>query len=135
MKYHVNSEGPNQEGFLKGLESAIKIAIDNGTNEVALAVHGKSNLSGTIQDALDEVFVKQLKKDGFINNRGIKIFLLTERIQSSFQNGVILACYSSGKFLNKLINDYRATDIVYVPWHPDEAARYLAENDSTEIAL
>lgn len=135
MKYHVKSEGPNQEGFLKGLESAIKIAIKNGTNEVALAVHGKSNLSGAIQDALDETFVKQLKKDGFINNKGIKIFLLTERIQSSFESGVILACHASGKYLNKLINDYRATDIVYVPWHPDEVAVYLEKYDSQEIAL
>lgn len=135
MKYHVNSEGPSQEGFLKGFESAIKIAINNGTNEVALAVHGKTNLSGTIENALDELFVKQLKKDGFVNNGGVTVFLLTEKIQSDFQEGVILACHSSGKFLKKLISDCRATDIVYVPWHPDEVNRYLGENDSTEITL
>ena len=135
MKYHVKSEGPNQKGFLKGLEHAIKIAIDNGSNEVALAVHGKSNLSGTIQDALDETFVKQLKKDGVINYRGIKVFLLTEKIQSGFESGVILACHASGRYLVKLINDYRATDIVYVPWHPDELAAYLEKYDSQEIVL
>ncbi|RYV00649.1 hypothetical protein SOPP22_17745 [Shewanella sp. OPT22] len=135
MKYHVNSTGPSKDGFTQGLRKALKLSMDNETKEVALAVHGKQNLSGIIEDILGVDFVKAMNKHGSVSTQGITIYLLTERITSKFSKGIILACHPSGKFLSKLSNDYRATDIIYVPWAQEEYDKYLENYDSVEIAL
>ena len=135
MLYHVNSTGPDKEGFLKGLAKALKVAMQNGSNEVALAVHTKQNLDGIIQDALGEPAVKALSKSGKLMFEDVTIYLVTERIPSGFRKGVILACHSSEKYLSKLVKDYRASDVVYVPWVPEEFEKYKEKYDSEEVEV
>ncbi|MCQ6261290.1 hypothetical protein MLD55_05035 [Alcanivorax sp. MM125-6] len=135
MLYHVNSTGPSKKGFLAGLAKALKSAMKNGSNEVALAVHSKQNLDGIIEDALGEAAIKVLGKSGKLRFENVTIYLVTERISSGFRKGVILACHPSEEYLSKLLKDYRATDVVYVPWAPDEFEKYKNEYDSEEVVV
>ena len=133
MLYHVETAGPDIEGFRTGLANAIKIAMDNGCNQVAIAVHGKTNLSGVISDAIGEAAVNLLQKNGSFQFEGVTIHLMTERIKSGLREGVILATHASTKYLNKLLTDRRATDVVFVPWAPEEFEEYVANNESIAI--
>ncbi len=136
MKYHVNSTGYSKDGFVRGLKKSLELSIKNKTKEVALAINTKQQLRrGIISDVLGDNFVKDIDKNGCVSIGGVSIYLLTERIASNFKKGVILACHPSSQFMEKLAKDYRATDIVYIPWALEEYTDYLSQNKSIEISL
>ncbi|MAO13824.1 MULTISPECIES: hypothetical protein [unclassified Marinobacter] len=128
MPYHTNTTGPDDNGFIDALKKALSLAIKDGTNEVLISTHTLDNLEGVISNVLGENFVKSFKKNRKTSVEGVTIFLETERTKSAFKKGPILGPFVSLKLLNKLMSDYRATDIVYVPWAPKERDQFLQEN-------
>ena len=118
--YHTGTTGPSEEGFVKGLQQAVKLAKSNGTNQVLLTVHTLSNLDGIIRAVLGEKVFKSFVKERILLAEGIAIYLETERTKSVFAHGVVLAPFVSTELLTMLQSDYRATDIVYVPWTREE---------------
>jgi hypothetical protein len=134
MLYHTENPSPSKDEFISAIAAAIAIAVQNESNEIAIAVHGKGNLDGIVSDAIGASAVKALQKPGgTIQYKGITIYLITEKIRSGFKSGVIVATHVSTKYLNKLLSDYRATDIVYVPWGEKELNDYLLTNKSSAI--
>lgn len=134
MYFHTTKPGPWIDDFQTALVKAVVLAQENGTNEVAIAVHQKGNLTGVIEEAIGEAAVKQLLKPaGYIDFEGVRLFVITEKIRSGFRHGVIVAAHVSTKFMEKLTADYRTTDVVYVPWQPDELTAYLQKHTSTPL--
>ncbi len=134
MLYHATTTGPSIEGFQQALDFSMQLAKNNGTNQVAIAVHVKKDLYGVVRDSIGRQAVKELQKpNGTIHFNGETIFLITKLIPSNFTNGVIVAAHASTKYLNTLLLDRRATDIVYVPWAQKEMETYLKNNESTVI--
>ena len=132
--YHTGTTGPSAEGFGRGLQQAVKLAKSNGTNQVLLTVHTLSNLEGIIRTVLGERVFSLFSDKRLLNVDGAMVHLETDRIRSSFQHGVFFAPFVSPKRLAKLQKDHRATDIVYVPWAPDELNSYRATHgESVEI--
>jgi len=132
MLYHTKTFGSSIEGFQSAFAMAFARAIENDTNEVVIFVHGKTNLDGTISDAIGGI-ANKLQKKGVTKIGVVNLFLETERIKSAFRSGVIIASHVSIKLLGKILADQRATDVVYVPWASEELNDYLEKNESTEI--
>lgn len=128
MPYHTNTTGPDEKGFVDGLKKALSLAMKDGTNEILISTHTLDNLEGVISDVLGESFVKSFKKNRKASAEGVTVFLETERTKSAFQKGPILGPFVSLRLLNKLMSDYRATDVVYVPWAPKERDQFLQDN-------
>ena len=135
MLYHTASTGPSIEAVHLAFAMAIRIAIENELNEIAIFVHGKTNLDGVVSDALGGIARKLQKPNGTIEITGITVHLETERVKSNFQSGVLIAMHLSTKLLEKALQDQRATDVIYVPWAPEELGEYLNENSSTELSV
>lgn len=132
MPYHTNTTGPDENGFLNGFKKALSLAVGDGTNEVLISIHTLDNLKGVISNVLGEDFVKSLKKHRKVSVQGVTVHLETERTKSAFQKGPILGPFVSLKLLNKLMSDYRATDVVYVPWALKERDQFLQDNPDSE---
>ena len=134
MLYHTTTTGPSIEDFEQALAFAVHLSKNNGTNQVAIAVHAKANLDGVISDSIGEQAVKVLQKaNGTIQFNDVIIFLITKLVPSNFTSGVIIATHANTNYLDTLMSDRRATDIVYVPWAPEELDLYLQNNKSTAI--
>ena len=134
MFFHTTRPGPWIDDFQTALAKAIMLAQENGTNEVAIAVHQKGNLAGVIEESIGEAAVKELLKPaGHLDFEGVRIFVITEKIRSGFRHGVIVAAHVSTKLMDKLITDYRTTDVVYVPWQPDELSAYIQKHASMPL--
>lgn len=132
MLYHTNTTGPSVQDFQTAFAKSIGVTIETESNQVLLLVHGKTNLHGIISEAIGGI-ANRLDKNGFTDLNGVKVYLETERIKSPFSSGVILAAHVSEKLLNKALADRRATDVVYVPWAPEELNQYLKLNKSVEL--
>ena len=89
-------------------------------------------VNGIISDAIGGISTK-LQNNGFTKLADVTAYLETERVKSSFRSGVIIASHVSSKLLAKIISDPRATDVVYVPWAPEELQEYLDSHKSVEI--
>ncbi len=131
MLYHTETTGPSVEDFQTAFAKAIGIAIENDLNEILIFVHGKTNLDGVVSDAIGGIADKLQKPGGTVNIEGITIYLETEKVRSPFRRGIIIAAHLSTKLLN--MTDPRATDLVYVPWSPEELDDYLSNNISKGI--
>lgn len=135
MLYHIDSPGPSIEAVQLAFSMALRIAIENELNEIAIFVHGKTNLDGVVSDALGSIATKLQKPNGTVQIEGITVFLETERVRSKFQSGVLIATHLSTKVLSKVIKDRRATDVIYIPWAPEELDDFLAANSSAELKI
>lgn len=131
MNYHTNTYGPSEDGFKTGFVKAIAEATTNGTNQVLLLTHGLQNLQGVITSVLGEAAVKNFEKTRVAKAGEVTIYLETERIQSVFSKGVIFAPFVSPKLLAVAASDYRATDIVYVPWAESELQSHVQNNPAS----
>lgn len=133
MNYHTNITGPSIEALKFSFAKAVALAIHGNSKQVAIAVHTKQNLDGIIRNALGDSAVKILLKKPLVVG-GVFVHLITEKIPATgFTKGVILAAHVSTRFLNNLLTDIRATDVVYVPWTPEELKTYLARYNSTQL--
>ena len=98
--------------------------------EGAIAVHKRGQVARSIvwKEAIGETPTKNLAKGRAIID-GCTMHLLTERIDpANFVNGPILAAVISTKFLNEILHDCRATDIVYLPWTSAELENFKRDH-------
>jgi len=134
MQYHTNTYGPDETGFTNGLQKALAEAHSSGTNELLILTHTLSNLEGVMLSVLGEPFMKSFKKNRVASAGDTKVYLETEKIKSSFSKGVIFAPFVSLKLLEKATLDYRASDVVYVPWAEPELNDYI-QSTPTSIQI
>lgn len=128
MNYHTNTHGPSEAGFKVGFLKAISLAESNGTNQVLLLTHSLQNLNGVISSVLGKDDVKAFEKNRIAQSGSVTIYLETERINSIFSKGAIFAPFVSHTLLAKATGDYRATDVVYIPWAEEELQSYVKTN-------
>ncbi|ROH86284.1 hypothetical protein ED236_07560 [Pseudomethylobacillus aquaticus] len=131
MQYHTNTHGPSEPGFKAGFIKAISEATANGTNQVLLLTDGLQNLQGVISSVLGKAAVKTFEKTREATTGSVTIYLETERIKSIFSKGVIFAPFVSSNLLAVATADYRATDIVYLPWAESELQSYVQNNPAS----
>jgi len=133
MLYHTNTHGPSEAGFRAGIMKAISEAMANGTNSVLLTTHTLENLKGVMTSVLGEDAVKAFAKAKIATVENVTIHLETERIRSSFSNGVVFAPFVSPTLLAKALADPRATDSVYVPWAEAELQAYMEAHPTSNV--
>lgn len=129
MKLHyTDSRGPEVPALEAALVEAASLAASNGYGEAAIAVHTKTNLTGILSNVLGESAIKQLQ-GGKVDINGVDFFLLTEQIEApSFDEGPILAAHVSLEYLDEVMQDSRATDVIYVPWAQKEKQDFISSN-------
>ena len=132
MKYHTNIDDSPVDAFRNAFAKSTALAIENDTDEFVILVHAKTNLTGIISDAIGGIASK-LEKKGSTVIGDVKVYLETEKIKSSFKKGIIVATHVSEKLLYSALKDSRGTDIIYVPWSPEELEAYLSNNISEQL--
>lgn len=126
MNYHYEISGPDVSVFKHAIEKCISLAMDNGSRQVGIALHGKKKLDAPLViQALGKTVTEELKRSNVVNLHGFKIYLITERVNTPMDfRGPILAPHVSFKFLTTIQAVSGAIDIVYVPWTKDELKQY-----------
>ena len=128
--YYIDSYGSDTQLFVRGIAQLITLAKSSKFRQAAIAVHNKRRVQNSIifEEAIGKAAVKNLV-DGKVIIDGCTVYLLTERIDpSSFIQGPILASSISTKFLRQVLKNRKATDIVYVPWTPEELEEFKRDN-------
>jgi hypothetical protein len=124
--YYIDSYGSDTELLLRGIAQTINLAKSSQLFEAAVAAHDKRQVSGSNiwEDAIGKAATKSLGAGKVIIN-GCTMHLLTERIDPIyFVRGPILAAAISTKFLEKVIKNRKVTDVVFVPWAPEELEEF-----------
>jgi len=127
MYYHSLKKGPDSKGVAETIKKALEICQEEKIDQLAIAVHTKDQLrANTISDVLGKDFIKALNKNNYAKLGDLEIFLITERINpTNFTKGPIVGFDISIKFLKRLSNDTRATDIIFKGWTEEEQQEYL----------
>jgi len=135
MKYHVKGPIGSQETFIRGFKNAFDIASQNSNKAMLIRVGFLNELDGIMSDVLGTQLVKNLRKDKMCKLEGMTIYLEGDKTRSKkFKKGVVFCPWASRSKLNEIEQDYRATDIIYVPWNTDGLNDYLKANpDSIEL--
>lgn len=120
MLYYTNPGEKRTDAVVKASVKAVEAAKASGTNQVVLTVLQLENLEGHVTEAFGDAAVKTLRKDRVVDFNGVTLWLETERISSIAKGGVALAPFVSPKLMQKITQDPRFTDVVYVPWSPEE---------------
>lgn len=125
MFFMIPSEQDLAEGFRASIHQISLLAAEAGSHEAAIAVHTKHNIPGSaIERVLGPGDTKRLLR-GSVTLPGLRLHLITERIQSQFHRGPLLAAYVSPWFLAVLMKDDRVTDLVYLPWTRKNEASFF----------
>lgn len=99
---------------------------------MALAVHAKDNLDGVVQHVFGDSVVRMLDRDNKSELKGITTHLLTEKIHVRKLEGPVVAAFVDAHKLDSIVSSLGVSDIVYVPWTPEDLNAYLASNLSSE---
>lgn len=99
---------------------------------MGLAVHGKDNLDSVVQGVFGGSVVRVLDRDNKLELKGITTHLLTEKIHLRKLEGPVVAAFVDAHMLDKIVPSLGVTDVVYVPWTPDDLISYLAGNPSSQ---
>lgn len=110
---------------LIGLRDCVGLAAAAGKPDLALAVPGKTNLFGVLEDAFGEAVVKALDRDGRVQAPAVTLHLVTRRIALAAAMPV-LACFTTTDQAAGLLASPRCTGLVYAPWSPEDQAAFLA---------
>jgi hypothetical protein len=113
--------------FAECLNHACRLAAATGTREAAIAVHTKHNVHGAIESVLGPRITNQLLAGNAVIS-GVHFHLITERIKSKLVRGPLIAAYVSPRFLDILLDDKRASHLIFLPWNPQEEAAFFAEH-------
>src|ERR1044071_8494598 len=120
--YYIDSFGSDTELLVRGIAKTIHLAKSSNLSQAAVAAHDKKQVSGSNiwEEAIGKAATKSLGAGRVVIN-GCTFHLLTERIDpAGFISGPILAAAIATKFLEKVIKNRKATDIIFVPWTPEE---------------
>ncbi len=137
MNYHYEISGPDLNVFKHAFKKCISLAMDNGSRQMGIALHGKRKLDAPlVVKVLGKSVTEGLKKNNIVDLQGFKIYLITERIDPPTDfGGPILAPHVSLIFLTTIRAILGATDIVYVPWTKDELKKYVSTYTSTKVGM
>jgi hypothetical protein len=129
--YYTDSHGPDTPALAKAYAKLLELAKASHLRQAGIANPGKRNfVNGIWKEVLDAQTMKHLA-NGRATIGGCTVFLLTERIDpQDFARGPILAAHITSKYLAELLKNWKATDIIYVPWTPEELNDFLANNPS-----
>lgn len=125
--YYIDSYGSDTELLVRGIHKPINLAKSSGLSQAAVAAHDKRQVSGSNiwEEAIGKAATKNLGAGKTIIINGCTMHLLTERIDPiNFIRGPILAAALGIDFLEKVIENRKATDIVFVPWTPEELEEF-----------
>jgi hypothetical protein len=124
--YYIDSYGSDTELLVRGITKTVSLAEAAKLSQAAVAAHDRKQVSGSNiwEEAIGRAATKSLGAGKVIVN-GCAFHLLTERIDpAGFIRGPILAAAIATKFLEKVIKYRKATDIVFVPWTPEELEEF-----------
>lgn len=124
--YFIDSYGSDTELLVRGIAKTISLAKFSKLSQAAVAAHTKRQVSGSNiwEEAIGKAATKSLGAGKVIIN-GCTMHLLTERIDpADFIRGPILAAAISAKFLEKVIKNRKAADVIFVPWAPEELEEF-----------
>jgi hypothetical protein len=124
--YYIDSYGSGTDLLVRGIVKTVSLAKSSKAPQAAVAAHDRRQISGSNiwEDAVGKAATKSLAAGKVIIN-GCTLHLLTERIDpGDFIRGPILAAAISTKFLEKVIKNRKATDVVFVPWTPEELEEF-----------
>lgn len=135
MNYHATKPGPFPDALDQAVKHCAALAVNHGSNSFLVATHTLNQLeSSVIEEVLTKPLVKELRKEKVADLDGFKIFLMTERISATeFSGGPALAPHISTDYLEDVMALNYVTDIVYVPWTPDELDNYVSTYDSKPL--
>jgi hypothetical protein len=128
--YYIDAYGSDTALLVRGIAKTVSLAKSSNLQQVAVAVHDKDQVrtSNIWEEAIGKSATKELAK-GKATISGCTMHLLTERIEpAGFTRGPILAAAISTKFLKRILKHRKATDIVFVPWTPEELAEFKRDN-------
>jgi hypothetical protein len=128
--YYIDSYGGDTQLLVKGVAKVLSLAKDSRFRQAAVAAHTKNQISHSNiwEEAIGELATKNLAK-GLIKIEGCTLYLLTERIDpSAFIQGPILAAAINTEFLNRVLKNRKATDVVFVPWLEEELEDFKRSN-------
>lgn len=110
---------------LFGLRDCAGLAAAAGQPDLALAVPGKTNLFGVLEEAFGEAVIRALDRDGRVQAPAFTLHLVTRRIALAAAMPV-LACFTAAGQATALLASPRCAGLVYVPWSPADQAGFLA---------
>jgi hypothetical protein len=128
--YYIDSYGSDTQLLVRGIAQTLSLARSSKMRQAAVAVHTKDQVLHSIiwEEAIGKIPTKNLAK-GETKIDSCTLYLLTERIDpADFVQGPILAAAISTKFLKKVLKNRKATDIVFVPWTPEELEEFKRDN-------
>jgi hypothetical protein len=131
-RFHTHSTGPDEAALQAALDKCHALMQARGLSAMALAVHAKVNLDGFVQRVFGDSVVRMLDRDNKAELKGITTHLLTEKIQVRKLEGPVVAAFVDAHKLDGIVASLGVTDIVYVPWTPENLNAYLASNPSSE---
>lgn len=124
--YYIDSYGSDTELLVRGIAKTVSLAKASKLSQAAVAAHDKRQVSGSNiwEEAIGKAATKSLGAGRVIIN-GCTFHLLTGRIDpAGFIRGPILAAAIATKFLEKVIKNRKAADVVFVPWTPEELEEF-----------
>jgi len=131
-RFHTHSTGPDEVALQAALDKCHALMQARGLSVMALAVHAKDNLDGVVPRVFGYNVVRMLDRDNKSELKGITTHLLTEKIQVRKLEGPIVAAFVDVHKLDGIVASLDVTDIVYVPWTPDDLNAYLSSNPSSK---
>jgi len=123
--YYTRSSGPDPEAAKRALAKLFSLAPGL---TVGILAHTKNNLDAfAIEGVLGQKAIDTLKQKGSVTIGDRTIVLLTDKKMPSTLNYPVLAAYISPDALSKLLARPSISDIVYLPWTPDEMTAAASE--------
>jgi len=132
LQYHVEVSEDSLKDYRIAFASATAKVIENETYETVIAVNDINSLDTYVYPVLYGI-AKKLKKSGVVDIAYNKVFLETKTKKSKFKSGVIIASYVADDYLEEILSDSRATDIVFVTDMAEKLQEYLSHNNSIEL--
>ena len=133
--YYSNTHGPNRKEVEKAITLATTLAQQNAFSEAAIAVPLKQGLIGNVVTyVIGSERAKSLMTSGYTNFKGCVFYLLTCHIDGPFfESGPVIAAFTPLPFLERLMEDPRATDIIYLPWMQEERIDFQRTNPQATL--
>lgn len=132
MQYHIDISGDEHNDFRTSFAKAIAIAIENGTDEVVIAINDIEELDSLIHPVILGIASK-LKKFGSTKIGDVNLYLEIQDKPSAFNSGIIVAAYLTEENLEKTLIDPRATDTIFVTNNLNTLNNYLSKNKSVAL--
>ena len=132
--FYIKSEGPNKTAVVNGFQWLSELGKnDEEKRSALLAVPLKSNLQGVISSVIGEQATKAIAKDNRLQLADVKISLITQRDKVYSWDGPVLAIYPNKKLLDKIDDLSGVTDVLVIPWVPDEVEYWIDTWSAIEL--